>query len=172
MKSPTSIENVVDSNESHGAALPKAGSPLWYARNSTTHPVDIQPSGVVAKSGASPISISRLLDSAIADRVFANPSDAASYGDGISFRQSAHGQLENSRIRVQFITCSRGGQSDSPTTSFCANPVFAATQSEKPFIKRHSITQASAVGAIERFPVHRILSSGERLRLTRAYEMV
>jgi hypothetical protein len=135
MISPTSIENVVDSNKSHGAALPKAGSSLWYARNSTTHPIDIQPSGVVAKSRASPISISRLLDSAIADRVFVNPSDTASHGDGISFSQSAHGQLENSRIRAQFIICGRGGQSDSPTTSFCAKPVFAATQSKSPLLK-------------------------------------
>jgi hypothetical protein len=96
----------------------------------------------------------------VTDRVFVNLDDAPGRADGISFRQGAHGQLENSGVGVQFVVRSGVSQSDSPTTSFAQGLLFAVTRSvlhQKPFIEGLSVARASAVGAIESFPVHHIL---------------
>jgi hypothetical protein len=60
----------------------------------------------------------------IADRVFVDLNDVASRADGIFFRQSAHGQLKNSRISAQFVIFSRVSRSDSSITNCGAKPVF------------------------------------------------
>jgi hypothetical protein len=111
----------------------------------------------------------------VTDCVFVNLDDAPSRTNGISSRQSADGQLENSGIGVQFVVCSGLSQSDSPTASFAPGSFFSVTRSvlhQKAFIEGLSIILASAVGAIESFPIHRNPRLGERSRLTRGYEMV
>jgi hypothetical protein len=109
----------------------------------------------------------------IADRVFVNLNDAASQANGISFHQSAHDQLENSRIRVLFVICSRVCQNDSPTTSVAPDLFFVMTRSalhQKPFTEWHFIIPDSTVGAMEGFPIHHFLSLCEHSGPMQGYE--